>query len=208
MSVLINGKTTPAHYRKFNINSLSDGEINDYGSLREVLVRRLSYLVKDKNRRDRSRPVPTKRKKDPSFNSKPDLILIDGGKGQLSSALEALQHYKLKIPLLSIAKREEEIFTFIKNKIIKLNLPKNSELNLLLQRLRDEAHRFGHTASRKAKSKEFSRSQLDDIEGIGNTKKKKLLQTFGSINAIKNANDNDLLKIISKKDLLKIREGL
>lgn len=135
---------------------------------------------------------------DPSFKEKPDLILIDGGKGQLNAALQALSQFDLKIPLISLAKREEEIFIpKVKNSLV---LPKNSPLLQLLQRIRDEAHRFAIGFQRNTRKKDLTASFLDDIPGLGPVKRRKLLQTFGSLEGIKKASSDELKRVLGPKE--------
>lgn len=135
----------------------------------------------------------------------PDLLVIDGGKGQLSMAVKALKKLKLfeKIPVCSLAKREEKVF--VPGKKQPLNISKKSEENELLQRLRDEAHRFAITFNRQLRKNAETKSALDEINGIGEKTKKILLKEFGSVQKILEAKDEELLKFISKKVVENIR---
>jgi excinuclease ABC subunit C len=155
-------------YRKFKIRTKDTPD--DFAMMREMLTRRFKHSSSDSNHW----PMP-------------DLILIDGGKGQLSAALQALRTsgLKLHVPVIGLAKRLEEIF--IPGKRRPILLPANSPSLFLLQRIRDEAHRFAITFHRKLRLKKLTESQLDEIPGIGDVKKKILLQKFGSIRNIKNA---------------------
>lgn len=136
----------------------------------------------------------------------PDLLVIDGGKGQLSAVVKVLKKLDLfkKIPVCSLAKREEEVF--VPGKKFPLGIPKDTPENKLLQRIRDEAHRFAITYNRNLRKKAETHSLLDDIPGIGTETKKVLLQTFGSPKAIFAASDAELLNIVSGSVLKNIRD--
>ena len=134
------------------------------------------------------------KKRDPSFAVLPDLIMIDGGKGQLSSAVEVLQEFGLDhIPMISLAKQEEEIFRPGESR--SLRLPRDSAALQLLQRVRDEAHRFGLTFHRSLREKQSMASQLDEIKGIGLKRRQALLKKFGSVEAIRNASLDELAAV-------------
>jgi len=132
------------------------------------------------------------KKVDLSFSMLPDLIIVDGGKGQLSRAVSVLEDFGLndQIPVVGLAKREEEIF--IPGKKRPILLPRKTEGLYLVQRIRDEAHRFAITAHRKRRTKLGMASQLDAIPGIGPSRRKALLQHFGSIEAIRQATDEEI----------------
>ncbi|MEI7510716.1 MAG: excinuclease ABC subunit UvrC [Candidatus Peregrinibacteria bacterium] len=148
----------------------------------------------------------SKNKKE-SFQQIPDLIVIDGGKGQLSSVVEILEKTEYaSIPLCSLAKREEEVF--VPHKKDPIAILKDSPEGYLLQRLRDEAHRFAITKNRTDREKSAQKSVLDTIPGIGGKTKKLLKEKFGSIAKIKNASDTELLEIVSGKVLKNLRENL
>lgn len=148
-----------------------------------------------------------KRKKiDESFLSKPDLIILDGGKGQLGIGVEVLKTLNLDIPICSLAKREEEIFTpDKKNPIL---LPHDSPTLHLFQRIRDEAHRFAITYSGKTHNKSMITSQLDEIPGIGDISKQKLLNAFGNLENVKMAPLDQLSRVIGKKAAIKLKQEL
>lgn len=161
------------NYRKFKIKTVSG--IDDYAMIREVLKRRYSK-IKEKD------ALP-----------QPDLIMIDGGKGHLTSALKELKGIGLdRIPVIALAKRLETIYTS-GGKV--LNLPRNSRALQLLQRIRDEAHRFAISYHRKLRQKTLRISQLDEIPGVGPKRKRNLLRSFKSVQAIKRAAIEDLLKV-------------
>lgn len=173
MVVFINGEPAKNQYRKFKIKYVKGS--NDFASLQETLTRRLSRLVEGKGE---------------SFKSAPDLIIIDGGKGQLSSCLSILNKFALNIPMVSIAKRIEEIFTPYSSKPILLK-PGSAELKLV-QRIRDEAHRFAITFHRQVRTKSQIESELDGIKGLGTKKIAALLKAFGNVDAIKRASVEEL----------------
>ena len=131
---------------------------------------------------------------------KPDLLLIDGGKGQLSSALSVLQELQIDIPTIGLAKRMETIIRAQPNatgyEFEEILLPKSSHVIKLLQRIRDESHRFAVSYHSSLKTTRQTKSILEDIPGVGPATRKKLLRTFGSIKGIKEADDNSLKQTI------------
>lgn len=188
MVVFENGIAKKSDYRKFKIRSLQTP--NDFAMMQEMLTRRLTHLHDSE-------------KKDTSFQSIPDLIIIDGGKGQLSSACEVLAQFHLTIPIVGLAKREELLF--FPDNPTPLRLRRTSEALYLVQRIRDEAHRFGITFHRKLRSQQSFITPLDTIKGIGEKTKIKLLKAFKSFDHIREASDEELLKTINKKVLKAIR---
>jgi excinuclease ABC subunit C len=185
MVVFEQGVPQKAHYRRFNIRTVVGPD--DFASMEEALRRRFNRWLAAKEKAK----VPGA-KTDRSFSALPDLLIVDGGKGQLSRALKVLDHFELseKIPVAGLAKREEEIFMPGKSRSILL--PKKSEGLYLVQRIRDEAHRFAITAHRKRRTKLGLASQLDAIPGIGPARRNALLQHFGSIDAIRKATEKEL----------------
>ena len=147
-----------------------------------------------------------KKKQDSSFTSRPDLMVIDGGKGQLHAAHDVLFNKGLAIPMISLAKREEEVF--VPGKSDPIDLPKNSEANYLLQRLRDEAHRFAITANRSSRNKKMTQSALDEVPGVGPKLRKKLLTYFGSVAKVKEASQVQLEQIVGEGIARRIKESL
>ena len=147
-----------------------------------------------------------KKKKDLSFESKPDLIVIDGGKGQLHSAHDVLFEKDMNIPIISLAKRIEEVF--VPGKSDPLNLPSNTEASYLLQRIRDEAHRFAITYNRSSREKKMTKSALDSIPGVGPKMKKKLLTYFGSAQKVREAPQVVLEQLVGENVAKKIKENL
>jgi len=146
---------------------------------------------------------------DYSWQNLPDLIIIDGGKGQLSAAVETMLGLELAdIPIVGLAKQREELFK--PNNPVSVYLPRTSEALYLVQRIRDEAHRFAITFHRQLRSKAATTSALDSVPGIGPKRKQALLKSFGSPTKIKAASDEELLKVdgMNKAALAKIREFL
>lgn len=186
MVVFENGKPKKSDYRKFKISL--DGQPNDFAMMREALMRRLAAAHREEQEKW----------------ALPNLLVIDGGKGQLGVAVEVLEHYRLPIPVIGLAKREEEIF--VPGKSDAILLPKSNYALQLLQRLRDEAHRFAITFHKKLRSKQAYRSALDDIPGIGPKRKKLLLQKYGTIKNAKQANSEELARLIGVKATRALRE--
>ncbi len=170
-------------YRKFNFKNKNINKNDDYGMLQEVLERRFAKIVENKKQTDVIIP---------------DLILVDGGKGQYSTSRKVLDNYGFHdIPIIAIAKgknRNQGDETFINNnKTVKLN--KREPLLFFLQRLRDEAHRFAISSHRIKRKKSLSKSLLDEINGIGRTRKRALLNYFGSAKAVESASFDDLKNV-------------
>ncbi len=174
MVVFVDGEPKRSHYRKFKIKTV-DG-IDDFRSMEETLYRRLMRLSD----------------KDESFSSVPDLILIDGGKGQLSFAKSAMAKANADIPILSLAKREEEVFL----DTTPIVLDKSSKALQLLQRVRDEAHRFAITYNRNLRNKQSVQSELYNIPSIGKARVEALFKHFKSIKKIKEADLIELRKVL------------
>ena len=171
-------------YRKFKIKSI-DGN-DDYAAMAEVVRRRLMNLLKEES--DQSNDAS-------SFSYPPQLLLVDGGKGQLSATVAVLKELNLfgRIPVASLAKRNEEIF--LPGKSEPVILPRNSESLYLLQRIRDESHRFAITYHRQLRKKDMKNSVLDGVSGLGPSRRARLIKEFGSINKIRQATLQDLLKL-------------
>lgn len=147
-----------------------------------------------------------KKKSDPSFSARPDLMVIDGGKGQLHAAHDVLFGKGLNIPMISLAKKQEEVF--VPGKSEPIDLPKNTEANYLLQRLRDEAHRFAITANRNSRNTKMTKSALDEIPGVGPKAKKKLLTYFGSAQKVREATEVQLAQLVGEGLAKRIKEAL
>lgn len=194
MVVFEQGVPSKKLYRRFNIESVI-GAPDDFASMEETLTRRFRRWAAAHEAMTAPEGPPPGYKPDPSFSVLPDLIIIDGGKGQLGRAVQVLKKFDLsdKVPVVGLAKQQEEIF--FPNKSDSLMLPRHSQGLYLVQRIRDEAHRFGITAHRKRRAKLGIASQLDAIPGIGPTRRKALLKYFGSIDKIKDASLEDLISV-------------
>jgi len=191
MAVFDKGMPKPAHYRRFKIKSVAG--IDDYAMIQEVLRRRLRRCLAA----------------DDKWATAPDLILIDGGKGHLNAALEVMKELGLdSIPVASLAKEKEEVF--IPGKSEPLDIPQTSAALYLLQRIRDEAHRFALGYHQRLRQKEGIASALDSIPGIGPKRKKALLKKFGSVRGIKEASTDELSGVAGMTSKLaeKVREYL
>jgi excinuclease ABC subunit C len=190
MVVFVKGVPRKSHYRKFNIKSV-DGP-DDFASMREVLTRRLRRYFDSQQISEVSQPG---KKRDESFSVLPDLLIVDGGKGQLGVAIEVLKEFDLfgQIPVCGLAKQQEEVF--LPGRPDSILLPRRSQGLFLIQRIRDEAHRFAITAHRSLRGKKGTASQLDAIPGVGPTRRKKLLKHFGSIDAIRAASVDDIAAV-------------
>lgn len=189
MAVVKNGIASPRDYRRFQIKTVRGA--NDYASMAEVLKRRFN--------------LSSTKKKDDSFNELPNLVILDGGKGQLSAVIKNVEIPK-GITVIALAKRLEHIFVMPDFK--EIVLPKDSEAMYLVQRVRDEAHRFAVTYHRKLRSKELFESSLDAIPGIGPKTKKKLIAHFGSIERIRRSNIKEISSVVGGKLAKNIKENL
>ncbi len=178
MVTFVDGKPRPGDYKKFHIKTVVGPD--DFASMKEVLTRRYSRLLKE------GKHIP-------------DLIVVDGGKGQLSHAVEALREIGFygQVPIIGLAKRLEEVFLPFSSEPVML--PKSSSALKLLQRLRDEAHRFAITFHRDVRSRRTFRSELTDIEGIGKATAEKLLVAFGSVRRIRETPYPELVDIVGTR---------
>lgn len=188
MVVFEQGVPSKKFYRRFNIRSVTGPD--DFASMEEVLLRRF-------NRWQAAQELIDKpgEKVDQSFSLLPDLLIVDGGKGQLSRAVAVLEKFNLldQIPAAGLAKQNEELF--VPGQSNPIVLPKGSQGLFLLQRVRDEAHRFAITAHRKQRTKTSIASRLDSIAGVGPARRKALLGKFGSIQNILNASIDEISSI-------------
>jgi excinuclease ABC subunit C len=186
--------------------SISAHEIAKYEEAGCQIVRKVPEGIKLKPGRTILVFDQTKFQEDSSFKKTPDLLIIDGGKGQLSSALKALKKFGLSLPMISLAKREEEIF--IPGQSQPIILEKNYPVLHLIQHIRDEAHRFAVTYHQNLRLKATTHSVLDTIAGIGPEYKVKLLRTFGSTENIQNASTEELAAVVGKKNAERIKERI
>jgi excinuclease ABC subunit C len=192
MTVFVKGIPRKSDYRRFKIQTVQ-GQ-NDYAGLQEMLRRRFKRMADDEYslaQNDLARGEDN----DNPWSLIPNLVIIDGGKGELNAALEVLEDFGLRevVPVVGLAKREEEIF--IPGVSEPVLLPHNSQGLFLIQRIRDETHRFGVTYHRKLRGKSAVHSRLDDIEGIGPKRRKALMQKFGSVEAIRQATIDELAAV-------------
>ena len=188
MVVFERGVANKKLYRRFNIRSVTGP--NDYASMVEALHRRFANYEEALQHKDE----PGK-KQDLAFSLLPDLLIVDGGKGQLSAALEVIKNFDLedKFFIAALAEKQDELF--IPNQSDSIRLEDGSQGLFLLQRIRDEAHRFAITAHRNRRGKIGMMSRLDEIPGLGPARRRALIERFGSIEGIKNANAEDIAGI-------------
>jgi excinuclease ABC subunit C len=183
MVVMEDGLPKKSEYRRFKIQSVPGND--DFAAMEEVLTRRFSAYLKE-----RELPVEDREGR---FSYPPQLLVVDGGKGQLSVATRVLDELGLRdeIPVVSLAKQFEEVF--VPGRSESIRLPRQSEALYLLQRIRDESHRFAITFHRQLRDKRMTKSALDGIEGLGPARKKRLTKELGGVNAVKRA-ELDTLK--------------
>jgi excinuclease ABC subunit C len=188
------------HYRTFNMKSEDLKPGDDYGMMREMLQRRFARLVKEEPKAPDGAEVGQPANDDDAFPSWPDLVLIDGGKGQLEAARQALAEVGVSeddVALIGIAKgrdRDAGRETFFKPGQPPFKMPPRDPALYFVQRLRDEAHRFAIGAHRAKRKRELVKNPLDEIPGIGPTRKRALLHHFGTVKAIQRAALEDLIK--------------
>ncbi len=182
--VFVDAKSRKSEYRKFKIRSVVGPD--DFASMREVVERRYTRLVEE-------------------ASVMPDLIMVDGGKGQLSSAVQVLQRLGLNsIPIIGLAKRLEEVF--LPEQGEPLTIPRTSSSLRLLQQVRDEAHRFAITYHRTLRTKRVLNTELDLIKGIGKARAKELLEAFGSVQGVKFATEEQIGEIVGARLAADIKE--
>ena len=194
MVVLEDGLPNKREYRRFKVNGVGGDEVgasDDYAAMAEVVRRRLQAYLDE-----RDRPVTERGDRPGKFAYPPQLLLVDGGKGQLSAAKRVIDELGLtdEIPVAGLAKRFEEVF--VPGRSTAVEIPRGSEALFMLQRIRDEAHRFANTFHRERRSKRMTSSALDGIPGLGEVRQKKLVKALGGINAVKRA-ELDELKALS-----------
>ena len=188
MVVFKGGEPATSEYRRFRIKAV-EGQ-DDFASMQEVLSRRFKKVAERRRRELQGEEVEPL--SDPSpWDELPDLVIIDGGKGQLSAVLDVMREYGLRdIPVCGLAKQREEIF--VADMAESIMLPRHSEALYLVQRIRDEAHRFAITYHRRVRSKKATQSVLDTIPGIGPKRKRALLRKFGSVRGIREASVDEV----------------
>jgi excinuclease ABC subunit C len=188
MVVLEDGLPNKREYRRFKIKEVEGND--DYAAMAEVVRRRLQAYLDE-----RDKPVNERGEKPGKFAYPPQLLLVDGGKGQLSAAKRVIDELELtdEIPVAGLAKRFEEVF--IPGRSEAVEIPRGSEALFMLQRIRDEAHRFANTFHRERRSKRMTSSALDDIAGLGEVRRKKLVKALGGVNAVKKAELDELTEL-------------
>lgn len=191
MVVFVQGVAHKSDYRRFNVQTVTN---DDYGAMKEVLTRRFQRY-KEAAAGELTDMSQIGRKKEANWAILPDLLIVDGGKGQLSMAIEVLRAFDLtdEVPLAGLAKQEEELF--VPGRSTAIYLPRRSEALYLVQRVRDEAHRFANEGHRKQRSKVGIASILDGIPGIGPRRRKTLLDRFGSIEEIRAATVEEIASV-------------
>jgi excinuclease ABC subunit C len=195
MVVFEDGLPKKSEYRRFKVRTI-DGQ-DDFAAMEEVLRRRFkAYLA------DRDLP-PTERGK---FSYPPSLIVIDGGAGQLGRATRVLADYDLAIPVVGLAKKLEEVY--FPDRERPLLIPRGEEALYLLQRVRDEAHRFAVAYHRKLRGRRLVDSVLDDVPGIGPTRKRQLLRRFGSVKRLREADVEELAEVVPTRVATDLYEAL
>ncbi len=184
MVVMEDGLPAKREYRKFKVHVPGN---DDYAAMEEVLTRRLTAYVEE-----RDRPIGERGDKPGRFAYPPQLLLVDGGKGQLGVARRVVETLGLadEIPVASLAKRYEEVY--VPGRSDPVEVPRGSEALFMLQRVRDEAHRFANTFHGQRRSKRMVASSLDGIAGLGEARKKQLVKAMGGVNAVKQASLEEL----------------
>jgi len=201
MVVFVEGRARKADYRRFKIRY--DLGANDFAMMQETLRRRLRYLRADTNApgeedpasvEERERTLEAQLRKREKFHHRPDLLLIDGGKGQLNAVVEVLEELELwGIPVAGLAKEHE--WLYVPGQSEPIVLPPGSPALHLVMRVRDEAHRFAVEFHRKRRGKAMTRSALDALAGVGPVRKKRLLTAFGSLAALKRAGIDEIAAV-------------
>jgi excinuclease ABC subunit C len=184
MVVLQDGLPDKREYRRFKVNVPGN---DDYAAMEEVLTRRLTaYLA------SRDDPPPEPGTRPAKFRYPPQLLLVDGGKGQLGVAEQVVRRLGLadQIPVAGLAKRFEQVF--VPGQQAPVDIPRGSEALFMLQRIRDEAHRFANTFHQERRSKRMTKSALDNVPGLGETRRKRLLKELGGVGKIKQAGRDEL----------------
>ena len=202
MVVFERGVPSKNLYRRFNIETVV-GAPDDFASMEEMLTRRFRRWAAGQEN-----ALQPGHKPDPSFSVLPDLMIIDGGKGQLGRVIHVLENAGLatKLSVIGLAKQREEVF--FPGKVDSLILPRHSPALYLLQRIRDEAHRYGITTHRNKRTAMGLASQLDALPGIGPMRRKALLKHFGSIDAIRQATMEELKAVVPENTARSIKANL
>jgi excinuclease ABC subunit C len=178
MVVLEDGLPKKSDYRRFRVRGVPGND--DFAAMEEVLARRLTAYLEQRGERAAK------------FSYPPQLLLVDGGKGQLNVAQRVVRELGLEdeIPVASLAKRFEEVY--VPGRADPVDIPRGSEALYLLQRIRDEAHRFANTFHREVRGKRMTKSALDGIAGLGDARRKRLVRELGGVTAVKRASLEEL----------------
>jgi excinuclease ABC subunit C len=192
------GRPLKRDYRRFKIKA-TEGP-NDYASLQEMLQRRFALARQEQEQLDHDDATPVK------WSILPDLIVIDGGKGQLSAAREVLFEYNVTVPAIGLAKKQELIVT--PDSVDPIALPQDSHALRLLQRVRDEAHRFANAYHQKLRERRVVYSVLEDIKGIGDKRKRDLIRHFGSVRHVREATVEQIAEVVGPKMAQKLVDYL
>ncbi|MCI0394940.1 MAG: excinuclease ABC subunit UvrC [Chloroflexi bacterium] len=192
MVVFVQGVPRKSDYRRFNVQTVGN---DDYGAMKEVLTRRFQRYADSQAGELHDPSQIGKLRKDTAWAILPDLLIVDGGRGQLAMAAEVLRQFGLteEVPLAALAKQEEEIF--VPGRPGPILLPRRAEALYLVQRVRDEAHRFANEGHRQRRTKVGVASILDDIPGVGPKRRKVLLDQFGSLEGIREATVEEIASV-------------
>ncbi|VAW32377.1 Excinuclease ABC subunit C [hydrothermal vent metagenome] len=192
MVVFVQGAPRKSDYRRFNIRTVGN---DDYGAMKEVLTRRFERYKESFAGELHDLNQIGKQKKETAWSLLPDLLIVDGGKGQLAMAMDVLRQFGLEneVPLAGLAKQEEELF--VPGQSASILLPRRSEGLYLVQRVRDEAHRFANAGHRKRRAKAGVASILDGVPGVGPKRRKLLLVHFGSLDDIRKATMEEIASV-------------
>ncbi len=189
MVVFEAGRARKPDYRQFRMRAAGGGD--DYAALQEMLRRRFARAREEQEKIDRDEPIR------PRWSVLPDLVLIDGGRGQLNAARGVLFEYNVTVPAVALAKEQEELYLIDRPDPIRLR--PESEALQLVQRVRDEAHRFSNIAGRRLRERRIVFSVLDDIPGIGERRKRDLIRRFGSVRGVRVAPVETLTDVLGPK---------
>ncbi len=192
MVVFVQGVPRKSDYRRFNVQTVSN---DDYGAMKEVLMRRFQRYKEAQAGELHDPSQIGKARKETAWAILPDLLIVDGGKGQLATAVEVLRVFGLEgeVPLAGLAKQEEELF--VPGQAQPVLLPRRSEGLYLVQRVRDEAHRFANEGHRQRRAKVGITSILDGVAGIGPARRKALLAHFGSLEELRRATEEEIASV-------------
>lgn len=200
MVVFMNGKPSKKDYRHFKIKSF-DGQ-NDYMAMQEVIYRRFRHAKEE----EKNIETGTLKEEDAKFLPYPDLILLDGGRGHLSSVMEIMETIDCDIPVYGMVKDAKHKTRGLLSTGGEIELSPVDSVFKFITSVQDEVHRSAITYHRKLRSKNLTKSELDNINGVGDTKKAKLLKSFGSVENVKNATIDELLKVLDKRTATAVYE--